>query len=759
MHLPELIVDLALMLLTTGVVSIIFKKINQPLVLGYIVAGFLIGPYFTVFPSVTDTISITTWSEIGIIILMFYLGLDFNLHKLARVGGTAIITATVEVIGMLALGFAVGQIMGWSLLTSIFLGGMLSMSSTTIIIKAFDELKLRGQKFTELVFGTLVIEDIAGIFMMVILSTIAVSQNVSGGELSLSILLLLFYLALWLILGIYLLPTMLKKADKLMNDETLLLVSLGICFGMVLLADSLGFSSALGAFLAGSLLAGTVYAERVEHLTQGVRDLFGAVFFTSVGMMVDPALLLQYWLPILFITLVTLGGKLFFSTCGMLLSGQPLTNAVHCGFSLAQIGEFAFIIASLALSLGVADDFIYPIIVAVSVITTFTTPFFIASADKATRWLERRLPERAVDYLNRYTDENQSEKERDNDWEALIKRFFFTTFFYGVLMVGVLLLGLRILLPFLQAFLPLLPAQIITLTLIYAGIAVFIRPMLDRHNRYFISLWLKSRSFRLPLVALNALRTVLVIVIIMTPLNRLWGLHPLIIIPSAIVIVVLIARTRFFTTLYLQVQTHFLTNFNERRFRRDNNQISSGDWLDEQLSIFSFVVPPGAPYLGKDLATLDWAHIFAVNVVKIARHNKHINIPSGNDKLCKGDRVYLLGGPKQLQNIARALQLRDSQESTLRAFIAAQEEDDAQALFCLAIEVTKDMPCANIPIRYSGIRENWDCLLLGLQRNNFPVIQPNVNMKIIPGDLLWVLGSRKMVARLAQQDMLGVEDA
>lgn len=288
---------------------------------------------------------------------------------------------------------------------------MLSMSSTTIIIKAFDELNVRKTDFAQLVFGTLVMEDIAGIFMMIILSTISVSKSISGGALALQLGLLVLYLVLWLVLGIFLLPTLLNKASKLMSDETLLIVSLGICFGMVLLADALGFSSALGAFLAGSLLAGTVHAERVEHLTSGVKDLFGAVFFISVGMMLDPGAVVKYIWPILILTAVTIVGKLLFSSLGVLLSGHTLRQAIYCGCSLAQIGEFAFIIASLGLSLGVIADYIYPIIISVSVITTLTTPFFIKSADRICTGLERLLPQKLVQQLERYTDEEQSVKE------------------------------------------------------------------------------------------------------------------------------------------------------------------------------------------------------------------------------------------------------------------------------------------------------------------------------------------------------------
>ena len=424
---------------------------------------------------------------------------------------------------MLAMGFAVGQLMGWGTMDSIFLGGMLSMSSTTIIIKAFDELNVRKTDFAQLVFGTLVMEDIAGIFMMIILSTISVSKSISGGALALQLGLLVLYLVLWLVLGIFLLPTLLNKASKLMSDETLLIVSLGICFGMVLLADALGFSSALGAFLAGSLLAGTVHAERVEHLTSGVKDLFGAVFFISVGMMLDPGAVVKYIWPILILTAVTIVGKLLFSSLGVLLSGHTLRQAIYCGCSLAQIGEFAFIIASLGLSLGVIADYIYPIIISVSVITTLTTPFFIKSADRICTGLERLLPQKLVQQLERYTDEEQSVKEQDSDWAVFLRRYVKRTVFYGVLMLGIVILGDAVLLPLLRETIHVLwISKAITLCAVYLCIAMFIRPMLDAHSPQYTVLWAKKRSFRLPLIALSVIRVLVIVLIVFLPI-RCWA--------------------------------------------------------------------------------------------------------------------------------------------------------------------------------------------------------------------------------------------
>lgn len=615
MHLPDLVSDLAVILLTGGVITVIFKKLNLPLVLGYILAGFLIGPYMPLFFSLADIEAVSTWSEIGIIILMFCLGLEFNLHKLASVGGTAIITALVEVGGMLAMGFAVGQLMGWGTMDSIFLGGMLSMSSTTIIIKAFDELNVRKTDFAQLVFGTLVMEDIAGIFMMIILSTISVSKSISGGALALQLGLLVLYLVLWLVLGIFLLPTLLNKASKLMSDETLLIVSLGICFGMVLLADALGFSSALGAFLAGSLLAGTVHAERVEHLTSGVKDLFGAVFFISVGMMLDPGAVVKYIWPILILTAVTIVGKLLFSSLGVLLSGHTLRQAIYCGCSLAQIGEFAFIIASLGLSLGVIADYIYPIIISVSVITTLTTPFFIKSADRICTGLERLLPQKLVQQLERYTDEEQSVKEQDSDWAVFLRRYVKRTVFYGVLMLGIVILGDAVLLPLLRETIH-VPwiSKAITLCAVYLCIAMFIRPMLDAHSPQYTVLWAKKRSFRLPLIALSVIRVLVIVLIVFLPIRTVLGIHSLWLLPLLAAAVLVAGHFGWFASAYLSVETRFLTNFNERLLQQYGDS-DDATWLDEKLYVTELICP--SEEAGKDLRALGWGRRYGVNIIKI----------------------------------------------------------------------------------------------------------------------------------------------
>ena len=748
--MPKLITDLAVMLLTAGVVTVIFRRFKQPLVLGYILAGFLVGPYMPYFFTVVDSVSIETWSEIGIIVLMFGLGLEFNLHKLASVGGTAVITALTEVLGMLVVGYLVGQAMGWSMMDSIFLGGMLSMSSTTIIIKAFDELGVRKESYAELVFGTLVIEDIAGIFMMIILSTVSVSKNISGAALALQLGELVLYLALWLILGIYILPTLLRSASDFMNDETLLIVSLGICFGMVLLADYLGFSSALGAFLAGSLLAGTVHAERVEHLSSGIKDLFGTVFFLSVGMMIDPSMIIKYALPILIITVVTIVGKLIISSTGVLLSGQSLRNAVHCGCSLAQIGEFAFIIASLGMNLGVIADYIYPIIVSVSVITTLTTPAFIKNSDRIYELVRRVLPQKLANRLDRYTAEAPDSQAQDSDWLNYLRRYAKVTAFYGVLIFGVLMIVQYLVFPFLQSAAP-QPwiAQAASILLCVLGGGRIIQQKLDLHSTEYTVLWVKNPYYRLPLIALTALRFVLIVLIIYFPIQAMLDLSDWLLVLIIAAAILLIYRSGWMSSAYVSAEARFMANFNERNLQRNTGETGDAgetEWLDEKLFVQTLDCPPDL--YGKSLKQLAWGSRFSVNVIQVIRGRRVRNMPSGNLDLREGDRLILIGKGDDLRSLRISLNLPEQETlPTLRAYIDAQT-GTPNDLYAYALSVKKDSELLGKSIRSSGLREKYDCMVLGLQRQNLPILQPDVNMTIQSDDLVWILGSRRMAEKL-----------
>ncbi|MCQ2551444.1 MAG: cation:proton antiporter [Clostridia bacterium] len=721
MHIPQLISDLAILMMTAGIITIAFKKIKQPLILGYILAGFLLSPY------IMDNEGISTWSEIGIVFLMFHLGLDFNMHKLAQVGSTGFLTCAVNLLGMLGIGYATGMALGFSVVDSLVLGGMLSMSSTMVIIKVFEEKKIKNNA----VFATLVIQDIIGIFMMVVMST----ASVSGGDMAIKLSSMVLYLVLWLVLGIFLLPTFLDRTIKYMNDEMLVIVSLGICLGMVLLANYLGFSSALGAFLSGSLLAGTVHVERVEKLTKPIKDMFGAVFFVSVGMMVSPSMIAKYIVPILIITVVTLVGKIIFNSLGMLLAGQSLESSIKGGFALAQIGEFAFIIAGLGSSLGLTDQFLYPIMVAVSVMTTFTTPICIKLAPKFYGFLERVLPESLV-----YSSETEA-IEKDREFLTYVKKYAFRVLVYGALMVMAASLCTYKLAPLIPGTL----GKIVGILGSYLAIALFAGPMLNLHNSLYTSLWLKGKVYRLPLTVMNLIKYVIIAAIAMMPLRVHLPVPTVIIAGVMAIVLIVISRKSFMATWYLNLETRFLKNFNERLLSLEQEE----EWLDEKLYIFSFFLETQEEFFNKKLVDIEWGKKFNLNVVKVRRGDKQYLMPPGNFQIKKGDKLYLIGEKNPCKNFyKRAAIPKTKPLRTLKQFMESGYEDVEHALAVCPIKLNGEEAFCGKSIKQGNIKSHWHCIIIGIQKDGYPMIMPDPNLSIRKGDIIWIMGSNNNVGRI-----------
>ncbi|MBR4921169.1 MAG: cation:proton antiporter [Prevotella sp.] len=540
-ELEPLIADLALILICAGAMTLLFKRLKQPVVLGYIVAGFLASPNMSYMPSVTDLHGIHLWSEIGVIFLLFSLGLEFSFRKILRMGAAPIIAACAIIAGMILVGMSTGQLFGWSQMDCIYLGGMLAMSSTTIIFKAFDDMGLRQKRFASLVLSVLIIEDILAIVLMVMLSTLAVSKEFEGTQMLMSILKLAFFLVLWFVVGIYLIPLFLRKVKSLMSNETLLITALALCFGMVVIASAVGFSAAFGAFIMGSILAETVEREQIEHLVSPVKDLFGAIFFVSVGMMVDVALIAEYIVPILCIVIAIMLGQTILSTGGFLLAGQPLKTAMQCSFSLTQIGEFAFILATLGTSLGVTSDFLYPIVVAVSVFTTFTTPYMIRLAEPAYGLVEHALPKRWKTHLERNaSDEDETETEEQySRWRAYLKHVGIIIIIHSVLCMAIIALMLYFGEPFIAGILSQPWADIVTALLTIIMCAPFLWTLMRYGSRSdnVIALWNSSRAARVKLLAFQLLRLGIAAAFVSHIIGRTihWGYMPGIFIGLAII--------------------------------------------------------------------------------------------------------------------------------------------------------------------------------------------------------------------------------
>lgn len=657
-----------------------------------------------------------------------------------------------------------GLALGWGPMNSLFLGVMLAMSSTMITMKNVEDLGMKEEKFAGLAMGTLVIEDLLAIFAMVVLSTIAVSQSISGWALAQRIGLLVLSLALWLILGIYLVPTLMKKLVGLMNDEVLLVFSLGLCFLMALLAQEIGLSTELGAFLAGSLLAGTVHAERVEHLVTPCKHLFGAVFFVSVGFMVQPAMIAQYIGPILLLSGAAIIGKLLFLTLGGLAAGQPLGVCLPAAAAQTQVGEFSFILAGLGQSLSVTGAFLYPVIVAVSVITTFTTPFLLRLAGPLQRGLERVLPQRCLAALDRYCQAQGREKgETGRDWTRFLQGYGRAFALYGVLAVGVILLGTQQLLPLLGDWL--VPrwwlAELLTAGVIYLALAFLLPAMLRMKKRYFTALWLEKVSNRVILSGLMALRLGAAALLAAAPAVILFQASPLWMSVAALPVIWMATHSDRLAGRYLEVEARFLANFNERklaqRFGQGEEEVHL--WLTQQLYVIPLVCPPDWAQGGKTLHDLDWGRRDHVSVLKVRRGQTHWNIPEGNVALAGGDQLVVMGSQRQVENFC----LQRAEEGlmpagelvTLKDYIASQQDiPEAKQLLCCGVSLDKTMPQAGKSVRDSGIKGDWSALLIGLERDLLPIPSPDPSLTLRDGDLLWVMGSQEMAGKLLRLGLL-----
>ncbi len=735
-HLPVLIADLGLILAAAGVTTLLFKKIKQPLVLGYILAGVLVGPYIDFMPTVTDHKSITIWAEIGVIFLLFSLGLEFSFKKLVKVGGSASITAIVEVVFMLLIGFAVGKMLGWSTMDSIFLGGILSVSSTTIIIRAFEELGVKHKKFAGLVFGVLIVEDLVAILLLVLLSTLAVSQQFAGSEMLISILKLAFFLVLWFLGGIFLIPTFLKATKKLMNDETMLIVSLALCLVMVLLAVKVGFSPALGAFIMGSILAETTQAEKIEHLTKSVKDLFAAIFFVSVGMLIDPSILLEYALPIVAVTLATVVGKLLSSTLGALLSGQPLKTSVQAGMSLAQIGEFSFIIATLGLTLKVTSDFLYPIAVAASAITTFTTPYLIKVSEPFYNFLARILPQKWLDAISRYSSSTQG-ITTFSDWKILLRAYAFNTVIHGVILVGIVLLSSRYLQPFVSEHL-INGNNGIVISLIIA--LIFMIPFLWAlairriERKAYSHLWLNKKYTRGPLVALELLRIALAIFFVGFLIVQFYNTWVAVSIALGLIIIGMIVFSRKLQSFYERMENRFLHNLNARE--EANKQPEILPWDSHLLEL---TVAPESPLVGQSLVDLAVREKYGINIALIERGKIMIPTPNREERLYPNDKVLVIGTDDQLASV----------KPLFEGFVEETESTfPKQDMSLQKVIINSKSPVFGQSIRSSGIREKTQGLVVGIERNGQRILNPDSNLIFENEDIVWIVGNNKRIPDL-----------
>jgi CPA2 family monovalent cation:H+ antiporter-2 len=741
-HLPQIIIDLTLILGAGAVVLLLFKRLKQPLVLGYILAGLIIGPNFTLFPSISDINNVEVWAEIGVIFLLFSLGLEFSFKKLIKVGGSSSITALVQIIMMIIIGYGTGTMMGWSMMDSIFLGAILSMSSTTIILRAFDELAVKSKKFATVVFGALIIEDLVAIVLMVLLSTIAVSRQFAGWEMLFSISKLVFFLILWFVSGIFFLPTLLKKAKNYLDNETMLILSLGLCFLMVVLAYKAGFSPALGAFIMGSILAETTQGERIEHLIKPVKDLFGAVFFISVGMLINPQTLVEYALPIFIVTLVTIIGKTLMTALGALISGQPLKQSVQAGMSLAQIGEFSFIIATLGVSLKVTSEFLYPVIVAVSAITTFTTPYLIKASTPTYEWLESRLPKRLKDMLTRYSSGAQAIKSA-SDWKIVLRSHLIQIVVYSVIMIGIIMIASEIILPQIsEGTRNNIWFRLSAVVFVLILLAPFLWAMTIRkiQPEAFSRLW-RDKRYIGPLLMLQIIRIVLGLFFVGLMIHNLLSSYMAFGALLLVAVIIAINHKRL-QTIYTRIEKRFISNFNDKQTEQDRE--SRSNLVPWDAHVANFEISPDFTGIGKTLLELRLRETLGINIVLIKRGDLKINLPERYEHLYPGDTVFVIGTDEQLEAFREYL----SQNTDTSKRNYNPERD----LLLLPLEVKENSELVGKSIKESEIRERTRGLIVGIEREGKRILNPESDIVLKANDLLWIVGNQKRIRLLAGKE-------
>ena len=747
-ELHPLVKDLALILVVAGVVTLIFKKLKQPLVLGYIVAGFVVSPHMPYTMSVVDKADVQSWADIGVIFLLFSLGLDFSFKKILKMGAAPVIAAITIIFCMMFLGFAVGKSFGWSQMDCIFLAGMLAMSSTTIIYKAFDDMRLRTQKFASMVMSVLILEDILAIVMMVMLSAIASGSNPDGGQMFASIVKIGFFLGVWFIVGIFAIPWFLRSVRKLINGETLLIVSLGLCCGMAVLSSKVGFSSAFGAFVMGSILAETIEAEKIIKLVEPVKNLFGAIFFVSVGMLVDPKILIEYALPILALVGTILIGQATLGTFGFMLGGESLKSAMRCGFSMAQIGEFSFIIASLGLSLGVISNFLYPVVVAVSVITTFLTPYMIRLALPTYQVMEKHLPDKLIHVLNHFAM-SHPQTQQQSKWKSLIKQMTINTVAYSILAAATIALMFTFVLPLMRNLLPGWHlhwyANAITGLLTVLLIAPFLRAivMKKNHSAEWKRLWVESSINRVPLLFTVFVRFVIALAFIFYIINFLSRFTNALMICIGVIVVMLMITSRRIKKRSIVMERVFVHNLRSRdiaaQVNGEKRPLYEGRLLDRDIHISEFEVPEDSTWTGKSLRELHLRERFGVDMSSVRRGSHRLNIPNGDMVIFPGDKLQVIGNDDQLQKFNTALQ---------SDLMPEDSEIEKREMKLSQLIISSSSEFLGKTLIESGIRDHYNCMVVGLEEGQENLTRISPSRKFEKGDIIWLVGEPDDLKRI-----------
>lgn len=662
MHAITFLQDLAVVMIVAAFITILFHRLKQPVVLGYIFAGVIIGPYTLSFPSIKNEESIHTLSELGLIFLMFSLGLEFSLRKLKKVGGTALVAATLEILFMLGLGYQIGRWFSWSVMDSVFLGAMLSISSTTIIVKALSELGKSKEKFAQLIFGILIVEDILAIALIALLSGVAVTGSLPFSEAIEMVVRLSVFFVVTLVVGLLVVPRLLSYVNRFKSNEMLLITVLGLCFGVSLLAVKLNYSVAIGAFLIGAIIAEAREIGKIEHLTEPLRDMFSAIFFVTIGMMIEPHLIMKYAWPITVITVAVVLGKVVTCFLGTFVTGNGTRTSLRVGMGLAQIGEFSFIIAALGLSLKVTSEFLYPIAITVSAITTFLTPYLIKSSDKWVDWFDHWAPKPLVNSLELYThwlgqkvESPKSSVKRFTQkwsWQIVLNAFLITGVFIGVIFLS------RLPLPWLDDFIReervnamwWLVAMIVSLPLmiaIYRKLQALGMLLADARAKTVQSGFLNAKaiiSTTVPLIGMVGLGILIFLLssVLLPSGNIVWVL-------LAILVGVAALFWRSFIKVYSKAQVALVETLASTPSTQMVEVPRSLKGLLQEAKLKLTPITHDSLAKGRLIRELELRTQTGASIIAIEREGVNLINPDANEELQVGDKVLLLGEEEQLK--------------------------------------------------------------------------------------------------------------
>lgn len=767
-HLPSIITDLAFLLAIAGIVTVIFKWLKQPVVLGYIVAGFLIGTHFKFFPSIGDGENIKIWGEIGVIFLLFALGLEFSFKKLIRNGRTGAITLLIILLGLGVSGFLLGTWMGWGQWNSIFLGCMLCLSSTTIIVKAFDDPRYKKKPFTEVVFSILIFDDLFAIVLMVFMGTLALSQHFEGSGIIFSLVKMLFFMIVWVVCGIFLIPTFLKKIERILNDETLLIISLALCLGMVVFATKVGLSAELGAFIMGSILAETIALENIERVTKPIKDFFGAIFFVSVGMMMDPQIIADYYPSIILITILVLFGKIVFTALGARLSGESMLISVQSGFSMAQVGEFSFIVAGMAISYKLADGFIYPVIIAVSILTTFSTPYLMAGSNGAYDFMMRTIPpswrQRIID-----TDEKLASPSPPTDWTTFLKSYIFNIIIFVSLCIAVVATSVYLLHPYLIQHTSPLWADIMSLAVTFSAMAPLLKGLVYRGGEQpyrMLMLWQQNMRNRLVLSVLIVIRYIIAFALIFFIFWKFVDIPTFVSVGVAILILFLVFRSKYLLKIYWNMEYRFVLNFNERiMHEKQKKSIETGgvttldftneSWMEKNLYVGEFNLSPGSEYEGKSLKNTDFRKKYDLLIAAVYRNKQDVYFPNGDFVLLTDDIILAVGNIVQINLLTvdkNRIELNRNTLRTIHKYSKEKNRDPDSKINSVSLVVDSSSGLYNKSLLDSEMGKRGEAFVVGIENKKGYKINPPASEIFQNGDIIWVIGNKESIRKLIDEN-------